>query len=248
MLADAAIAPIASLLADPARVAMLMALSDGRDVAASELALTAGVTPATASVHLARLADAGLVGVRRAGRHRLYRLARPEVVRAMEALAVLAPEAAPRTHRQARIGRAVRAARTCYDHLAGRLGVAVTGALLERGALRAEEGHFAVTSGGERLLGAGLGIDLAAARERRRAFAPACLDWSERVPHVAGALGAALLAAFFVRGWIERTPASRAVQVTPAGRRGFERALGIAGGSGSAVGAAGALDSSTSRP
>jgi DNA-binding transcriptional ArsR family regulator len=228
MLADAAIAPVAALLADPVRVAILLALSDGREVAASELALVAGVTAPTASVHLAKLAAAGLVGQRRQGRHRFYRLVRPELVQAMEALAVLAPESAPRTHRQAGIGRAVRAARTCYDHLAGRLGVSITHALLDRGALRSAGGQFEVTAGGAQLLGE-LGIDLAAARARRRAFAPACLDWSERVPHVAGALGAALLTLLFDRSWIERTPASRAVQVTLAGRRGLYRTFGTAG-------------------
>jgi DNA-binding transcriptional ArsR family regulator len=229
VLADAAIAPIAALLADPARVAMLLALSDGREVAAGELAVAAAVMPPTASVHLARLVASGLVAMRAVGRHRLYRLVRPELVQAMEALAVLAPAATPRTHGQARIGRAVRAARTCYDHLAGRLGVAVTGALVGRGILGETAGGFEVSAAGERELG-GLGVDLAAARARRRAFAPACLDWSERVPHVAGALGAAMLAEFFGRGWLERTPASRAVQVTAAGRRGFQRAFGIAAG------------------
>jgi DNA-binding transcriptional ArsR family regulator len=227
VLADAAISPVAALLADPARVAMLMALSDGREVAAGELAGAAGVTPPTASVHLSRLVAAGFVGMRPDGRHRLYRLLRPELVHAMEALAVLAPEAAPKTHGQAKAGRSVRAARTCYDHLAGRLGVAVTRSLLDRGALRPAPGAFELTATGERELQE-LGLDLAAARARRRAFAPACLDWSERVPHVAGALGAALLVQFFSRGWLERLPASRAVQVTPAGRRGFQRAFGVA--------------------
>ncbi len=240
MLADADIAPIASLLADPARVAIVMALSDGREVAASDLALAAGVTASTASVHLAKLADAGLVAMRPQGRHRLYHLARPELMHAMEALAVLAPEAQPRTHRQARIGRAVRAARTCYDHLAGRLGVGLTQSLVERGALRpAQEGQlsartvvrpaagqFEVTAAGARFF-TGLGLDLAAERARRRAFAPACLDWSERVPHLAGALGAAVLAVLFDRGWIARTPESRAVQVTAAGRRGLQRTFGL---------------------
>lgn len=227
VLADAAIAPVASLLADPVRVAMLLALSDGEEVAVNALAQTAGVTLPTASSHLAKLAAAGIVGMRRQGRHHLYRLVRPELVRAMEALAVLAPEASPRTHRQARTGRAVRAARTCYDHLAGRLGVAVTGALVERRALRLVDDHFELTRAGSRLL-AELGIDVAAARARRRAFAPACLDWSERVPHVAGALGAALLALFLDRQWIQRKPASRAVEVTLAGRRALWRLFGVA--------------------
>ncbi len=226
MLADAAIAPVASLLADPARVSILFALSDGREISASELALTAGVTAPTASVHLARLVEAGLVGVRPDGRHRYYRLARPEIVQAMESLAVLAAPMAPRTHRQARIGRAVRAARTCYDHLAGRLGVGLTGALVDRGALRPAGGCFEVTPEGDRLL-ADFGVNVEAARARRRAFAPACLDWSERVPHVAGSLGAALLARLFDLGWIERAPESRAVRVTLDGRRGLQHTFGV---------------------
>jgi len=227
VLADAAISPVASLLADPARVAILLALSDGREVAAGELALVAGVAAATASFHLAKLRSAGLIGLRRQGRHQLYRLASPELVQALEALAVLAPESAPRTHRQARIGRAVRAGRTCYDHLAGRLGVCLTRALLDRGAVRLAGAEFEVTPEGEHLLGE-LGVDLAAARTLRRAFAPACLDWSERAPHIAGALGAALLTRLFDWGWIKRTPASRAVEITLAGRRGLHRTFGIA--------------------
>ena len=227
MLADAAISPVASLLADPARVSILLALSDGREVAAGELANVAGVTAATASFHLAKLTSAGMISLRRQGRHQLYRLASPELVQALEALAVLAPQSAPRTHRQARIGRAVRAGRTCYDHLAGRLGVCLTRALLDRGAVRLAGAEFDVTPAGELILGE-LGIDLTAARARRRAFAPACLDWSEREPHIAGALGAALLTRLFDFGWIKRMPASRAVEITFAGRRGFHRMFGIA--------------------
>jgi DNA-binding transcriptional ArsR family regulator len=227
VLADAAISPVASLLADPVRVSILLALSDGREVAAGELALVAGVTAATASFHLAKLTSAGLISLRRQGRYQLYRLANPQLVRALEALAVLAPQSEPRTHRQARIGRAVRAGRTCYDHLAGRLGVCLTRALLDRNAVRLAGAEFDVAPAGEQLLGE-LGIDLATVRARRRAFAPACLDWSEREQHIAGALGAALLARLFDLGWIKRMPASRAVEVTLAGRRGFHRTFGIA--------------------
>jgi DNA-binding transcriptional ArsR family regulator len=228
VLADAAIAPVAFLLADPVRVSILMALSDGREISAGELALAAGVTAPTASSHLARLTAVGLIAMRPESRHRFYRLIRPEIVHAMEALAVLAPESAPRTHRQARLGRAVRAARTCYDHLAGRLGAGLSQALVKRGALYPAGRGFDVTDAGADLF-AELGIDLAAARASRRAFAPACLDWSERIPHVAGALGAALLAFLFDRRWIERMPAIRAVRVTRAGRRGLEQAFGITG-------------------
>ncbi len=193
MLADAAVAPVAALLADPARVAMLFALSDGREVSAGELALLAGVTRSTASLHLARLVEGGLVAARPEGRHRHYRLTRPETVQALEALAALAPQSAPSTHRQAKIGRAVRTARTCYDHLAGRVGVGLTAALVERGALVPAGREFEVTAVGENLLG-DFGIDLTAARRSRRVFALACLDWSERVNHLAGSLGGALLA------------------------------------------------------
>src|ERR1043166_5004136 len=203
-----------------------MALSDGREVAAGELALAAGVTAPTASAHLAKLAAAGFIDVRRQSRHRFSRLVRPELMRAMEALAVLAPESAPRTHRQARIGRAVRAARTCYDHLAGRLGVDLTQALVKCGALIPVDGQFEMSAAGAKFFGE-IGLDLAAMRASRRAFAPVCIDWSEQVPHVAGALGAAVLAFLFERGWIEPMPASRAFQVTRAGRRGFGRTFGV---------------------
>lgn len=226
MLADAAIAPVASLLADPVRVAILLALSDGREMSAGELALVAGVTAPTASAHLSKLRGSGFLGVRQQSRHRFYTLVRPEVTRAMEALAVLAPASTPRTHRQARIGRTVRAARTCYDHLAGRLGVRLTRALIEGGVLHPDGDQFRLTPTGETFL-CGMGLDLAAARASRRVFAPACLDWSERVPHVAGALGAALLGVIFDRGWLVRMPDSRAVQITAAGRRGLEQKFGI---------------------
>lgn len=226
MLADAAIAPVASLLADPARVAILMALSDGRERSAGELALVAGVTASTASAHLSKLTESGFIGMRRQSRHRFYQLIRPELTGVMEALAVLAPASTPRTHRQARIGRAVRAARTCYDHLAGRLGVRLTQTLIERAVLRPDGRQFRVTPTGETFL-SGIGLDLAAARASRRAFAPACLDWSERVPHVAGALGAGLLSLLFEKRWLERMADSRAVQITAAGRRGFEQKFGM---------------------
>jgi DNA-binding transcriptional ArsR family regulator len=226
VLADAAIAPVASLLADPVRVAILMALSDGREISAGELALVAGVTAPTASAHLSKLAEAGFIRMRRESRHRFYQLSRPELVHVMEALAVLAPESPPRTHRQARIGRAVRAARTCYDHLAGRLGVRLTQALINRDALHPAGREFEVTPEGETFL-CESGLDLAGAHASRRAFAPACLDWSERVPHVAGALGSALLSLLVEKGWLERMAGSRAVQVTTAGRRGLKNTFGV---------------------
>lgn len=226
MLADAAIAPVALLLAEPVRVTILMTLSDGRERSAGELALVAGVTASTASAHLSKLTDSGFIAVRRECRHRFYQLIRPELTRAMEALAVMAAPSAPRTHREARIGRAVRAARTCYDHLAGRLGVQMARTLIDRGVLELDGRQFQSTTAGDAVL-AGIGVDVAALRASRRAFAPACMDWSERVPHVAGALGAGLLRVFFEKGWLERLSDSRAVRVTAAGRRGFAQKLGM---------------------
>jgi len=224
--ADVAIAPVASVLAHPVRVAILLAISDGREMSAGELALVAGVTAPTASAHLSKLTEAGFIRVRSETRHRFYQLKRPELTQVMEALAILAPESTPRTHRQASIGRAVRAARTCYDHLAGRLGVLLTQTLIERGALQPAGRQFELMPEGETFL-CEIGLDLAAARANRRAFAPACLDWSERVPHVAGALGAALLGFLFEKGWLERMRGSRAVQVTAAGRRGLAKTFGV---------------------
>jgi DNA-binding transcriptional ArsR family regulator len=226
VLADAAIAPVASLLADPVRDAIVMALSDGREISARDLALVAGVTAPTASAHLSKLVQAGFIGMRRESRHRFYQIIRPELAPAMEALAVLAPESTPRTHRQAVIGRSVRAARTCYDHLAGRLGVLLTRALIERDTLRPAGRQFELTPKGETFLRE-LGLNITAARASRRAFAPACLDWSERVPHVGGAMGAELLRVLFDKAWLERTRASRAVRITASGRRGLERAFGV---------------------
>ncbi len=224
--ADADIAAVAALLADPTRAGFLVALSDGRALPAGELARRGRVAPSTATAHLTKLAGHGLLAVEVQGRHRYYRLANPALVRALEALAVVAPTAPVRSLRAAEEATALRAARTCYDHLAGALGVALTQALVERGALDAAGDGYAVTPGGAALL-EGLGVDLDAARSRRRLFAPRCLDWSERRPHVAGALGAALAGRLSELGWIARAPTSRAVRVTEQGRDGLRERFGL---------------------
>lgn len=196
---------------------MLQALHDGRALPAGALARFAGVSPSTASEHLTRLVDGGLLVAERAGRHRYYRLAGPEVAHALESLAVLAPAPRPRTLRQATIGTALAIARTCYDHLAGRLGVAIADALLERKALEEVGGVFAPGPQIDEVLRS-LGID---ALPMRRPPVLRCLDWSERRPHVAGGLGAALCVRAFEAGWVERLPTSRAVRLTPAGEAAF---------------------------
>ncbi len=201
---------------------MVQALRDGCALSAGELARCAGISAATASEHLAKLVEGGLLTVERTGRYRYFSLASADVAHAVEALSVIAPAALVRSLRQAAIGDALAAARTCYDHLAGALGVAITDALLARNALIEHDGGFALgAKAGEVLDGLGIGP-----LPPRRVTARRCLDWSERRPHVAGALGAAICIRALEQGWIERLPTSRAVRVTPSGRRAF-RSLGL---------------------
>jgi DNA-binding transcriptional ArsR family regulator len=221
------IAEVAALIGDPARANILMALADGRALTATELALAAGVSPQTTSGHLAKLTEAHLLAVAAQGRHRYYRIAGPAVGHALESLMTLAVTGLAPKRLPSKQDDAIRAARTCYDHLAGRLGVALADRLIAAGYLAPEdEQDFRVTKGGEKFLG-GLGIDLDVVRRQRRAFARQCIDWSERRPHVAGALGAALADRFFERGWIARVRDGRAVTVTPAGKRGLRSVLDI---------------------
>ena len=218
--ADAQVAPVAALVADATRATILFALSDGRALPACDLALHAGVTAATISYQLEKLIAGGLVAADRQGRHRYCRLASPTVMGLLEALATVASPAPARTFREGQEGKALRLARTCYDHLAGQLGVRIAEALLARGCIVAHARDYVLTPAGERLFRR-LAVDVAGARAARRAFARACLDWSERRHHLAGALGAALLARLFELGWIERTPSSRAVRLSDPGRRGL---------------------------
>ncbi|TMR93432.1 ArsR/SmtB family transcription factor [Nonomuraea basaltis] len=213
---DADIAPVAALIADPTRAAILTALLDGRALAAGELARVAGVSAATASAHLARLLDGRLVDVVRQGRHRYYRLAGHEVAEVLEVLARISARPPVRSLRQSRQARLLEEARTCYDHLAGRAGVGLLDRLREGGYYAAQD----LTGEGERLL-AGLGVDVAGARRSRRRFAPECLDWTERRSHLGGALGAAVTEALFERGWYRRGNVPRAVILTEEGREGL---------------------------
>jgi DNA-binding transcriptional ArsR family regulator len=224
MTADVDIARVATAIGDRARAAMLSALHEGKPLPGGELALRAGVASSTASEHLARLVDAGLVRAERKGRHRFYSLAGEDVARAWEALAVIAPPMEVRTLRAASVGAALAEARTCYDHLAGRLGVAVTEALVAAGALDDRDGGL--TLGDDRGALEALGVEVEALRGRRP-LVLRCIDWSERRPHVAGAVGAAIASCCLERGWIERLASIRAVRVTQAGREGFLGALGL---------------------
>ncbi|HZT17140.1 MAG TPA: winged helix-turn-helix domain-containing protein [Gaiellaceae bacterium] len=217
MIADVDVSPVAALLGDPARARIAQALHDGRALPASDLARRAGVAASTASEHLAKLVEGGLLAVERSGRHRYFRLASGEVAHAIEALAAVAPPARPRSLRQASVGEALAAARTCYDHLAGALGVALADGLLARGAIEERDGDFALGPAAAETL-AVLGIPSLPAR---RPAVRRCLDWSERRPHVAGAFGAALCTRALEACWVERLPGSRAVRLTEAGRKAF---------------------------
>ena len=278
---DIDVVPAASLIAEPTRAAMITALLDDRPLAAGELARLAGVSPATASAHLARLLNGGLVTMIKQGRHRYYHLAGPEVAAAMEALAHLgnATPVQVRSLRESRDAAALAEARTCYDHLAGRAGVALLEALLAGGILTpapdggqlaargpngtahpengapaagvpADGGSpdgatarragrharaapqapvrpeaFEVTADGMATL-TSFGLNIGALERTRRRFAGACLDWTERKPHLNGALGAAMTARLLGLGWIERGSRRRAVRVTPAGREGLAATFG----------------------
>jgi DNA-binding transcriptional ArsR family regulator len=240
MAGDADIAALGSVLADERRARILLALGDGRALPASVLASEAGVAPSTASEHLRRLVEADLLQVEPNGRHRYYRLAGPQVGDLLETLARLAPAAPVRSLREGTRAHAVRSARTCYDHLAGRLGTALMDALVDREVLVAD-GEFDPRA--ERLAAPGreldyrltetgadalrdFGVDVAALN-RRRPLVRYCVDWSEQRPHLAGALGAAMADRLFELRWIRRADRSRAVHVTEAGATGLRDTFGL---------------------
>jgi DNA-binding transcriptional ArsR family regulator len=225
--ADPNLAGVAALIGDPARAAMLLALCDGLALPASELAYRGGVSPQAASAHFRNLVDAGLLAVSASGRQRLYRLATREVAGAIEALLLIAAPPPIVALGQSIAMQRLRDARTCYDHLAGRLGVAVTDALLSRGLLRAGTTEFRVMPQGERFF-ADLGIDVAALRGGRRTLARPCMDWTERRPHLAGSLGMALHDRFLAGGWMVRHTGDRSVRLTDRGRRAVVRLFGVA--------------------
>ena len=220
------IAEAASLIGDPARANMLAALLDGRAMTATELGFAAGVAPSTASGHLSKLVDGRLLAVASSGRHRYFRLASPAVARVLEDLMTLAADGPPRHRPRTRCDEAMARARTCYDHLAGKLGVALADGLVERNHVRLGDEGGLLTQSGRAFLG-DLGVEVEARRKSRRAFCRLCLDWSERRWHIGGAVGAALASRCFDLGWVERQSQGRAVTVTPAGERAFEELFGV---------------------
>jgi DNA-binding transcriptional ArsR family regulator len=227
---------IASLLADPARAKILYTLIDGTTRPAGELAYAANISAQSASAHLAKLVEGGLLDAEAQGRHRYFRIANAEVADMIEGLNSLSVATQPRTPRSPPLARSMPSqflhARTCYDHLAGEMAVKVLQAMLKARWLTGKGRDFAVTRLGEQRLAA-LGVDLAAARERRRVFAHACVDLTQRRPHLGGALGAALLDLYVARGWILRARRSRVVSITPRGTESFRRMFGVPDAQGS---------------
>jgi DNA-binding transcriptional ArsR family regulator len=217
---------VASLLGEPARTRILTALLTGRALTAKELAYFAGVTAATASSHLSRLLAGHLLAMEKQGRWHYYRLRSAEVAQAIEGLMTVATIPSNDWPPHQRVEPALRDARMCYDHMAGRLGVAVCDTLLRRHHLVLVDGGGEITPSGERFL-AELGVDLATARRAKRHYCRSCLDWTERRHHISGAVGAALAQAFVAQRWIARVPDSRALAVTPLGRTTLA-AIGVA--------------------
>ena len=227
---DSAVSSIAAAIGEPARTRMLFSLMDGHARTATELSIVAAVSPSTASVHLARLGSEKLVKVFVQGRHRYYSLAGPSVARALERLSVLA--GGPRPQFVSHTPQRMRTARTCYDHMAGTIAVSLHDHFLglrwieplRRAHARTDA--YAVTAAGTRAFTT-LGLDLDHAGALRRRFAYACLDWSERRPHLGGALGAALLGLALSRKWLAREYDSRALSLTRLGQREFRARFGL---------------------
>jgi DNA-binding transcriptional ArsR family regulator len=226
MITGPLIAEIAALVGEPARATMLSALLDGRALTAGELARAARVKPQTASTHLAKLTETGLLSVIREGRHRYFRLASPKVVGMLDGIVAVALENRPRYRALSRQARELGKARICYDHLAGRLSVDLADFFTAHEFIVPGEEAAEITPAGTSFL-TEFGIDVSALSSTRRHFCRLCLDWTERRPHIAGAVGSALTKRCFDLGWIERMKHSGAVIVTASGQRGFLERFGI---------------------
>src|SRR4051794_381846 len=246
ILGDPDIAVPAALLGERGRARIVMALADGRALPASVLASEAGIATSTASEHPAKLLDPGPLAGEPHGRHPYHPSADPRVMQVVEALAQLAPTAPVRSLKEGTRAEQLRSARLCYDHLAGRLGVAVMSSLLERGVLAGGDGRhhpetadtdrlsapghdvdYRVTPEGERFLAERLGIDVTELGRGRRPLVRYCLDWTEQRHHLAGALGAAIADRLATLGWLQRGKVNRALAITPAGHEGLADTFGV---------------------
>jgi DNA-binding transcriptional ArsR family regulator len=220
---------VAALIGEPARATMLWSLLDGKALTATELAIRADVSAQSASMHLNKLVQADLLAVESQGRHRYYRFRRPETAYVIEALANLITPHDSKTLPRAHVMNTptgIRYCRTCYDHLAGKVAVEITNRLVHKKVIQLEDDHYNVTRKGLQWFDT-LGIDTESLQHERRQFARRCLDWSERKPHLAGSLGAALLNTWIDSGWITRQKNTRATTLTAKGQQGFYKLLGL---------------------
>jgi DNA-binding transcriptional ArsR family regulator len=217
------VANTALLISDPSRAAILTVLLDGRFHTASELSLLIGVKPQTTSYHLSKLIEQNIIVVESQGRHRYFGIQNEEIAKTIESLLVLSPPAKIKSLKQSREDAAIRYARTCYDHIAGYLGVQIADAFIRKGYLDSE---FSLTPEGQRFFEE-MQVDVKEIKRKRRSFCHKCLDWSERRHHIAGAVGLALLEKFIELEWVVRLPKTRAISVTKKGRDGMRNLLGI---------------------
>jgi len=216
------VAQVVSLLGEASRASILTSLMDGRFHTATELAYMAGIKPQTASFHLSKLVEGNLVKADKQGRHRYFQLANTEVAALLESLLAISPPPEIRSLKQSNQLKLLQDARTCYDHLAGKLGVGLTESMVSAGYLEKEEKEFRVTLSGNQFL-ADFGVDLDVLKKKRRSFSHACIDWSERHHHLGGSLGNGLMVRLLELGWITQAPAIRAVNITEAGKKGFKQ-------------------------
>lgn len=214
-------AEIGSLLGETSRATMLASMMDGRFHTASELAYMAAIKPQTASFHLSKLVEGQLVRVEKQGRHRYFQLAGEEIAQLLESFLAISPPPEVRSLKQSSQMKLLQDARTCYDHLAGKLGVQLAESLLNAGFLKLVEKQFLITEEGAQFF-TDFGLDLDDLKRKRRSFSHACLDWSERRYHLAGALGEGMLTHFLSLGWVTRVPSIRAIKVSEKGRAGFK--------------------------
>jgi DNA-binding transcriptional ArsR family regulator len=216
----------AQLIGDPSRLAMLLSLLEGKALPASDLARVARISPQTASSHLAKLVEGSLLLHENYGRHKYFRLANHEVAHALESLLAISPPKPIRSLRESDEFNHLRHARTCYDHLAGKIGVALTDRLVDMRWLEESEKDYALSSEGKEKL-QNWGVEIEVFPKKRRYFARQCLDWSERRHHLAGSLGSAITTRLFELKWIERLPNGRAVRVTNEGMQGLRSEFGL---------------------
>jgi DNA-binding transcriptional ArsR family regulator len=215
---------IAALIGDPVRASIMWTLMEGKALTATELAITADTSPQNISMHLAKLLQSDLLSVERQGRHRYYRFSRKEIAYAIEAMASLVPHSADRKTLHTEDITAIKYCRTCYDHLAGKIGVAITDSLLQQHILVKRNDIFEIPVKGEKWF-SGLGINIDELKVQRRSLIRPCLDWSERRDHIAGSLAAAMLDLMISADWLRRTKNSRAVLITGIGQKKMHQYL-----------------------